>query len=95
MTKDKDAEITKISAMDSDFTKVTFSPDLAKFKMRELDDDIISLMARRAYDVAGTSGIKVYLNGELVPVSIFLVTLFKGGEIQETGMVILFWGLWC
>ena len=49
---------------------MTFKPDLAKFKMTELDDDIVGLMMRRAYDVAGTSGgVKVYLNGKLLPVS--------------------------
>ena len=67
MTKGKDAAITPSSG--DDFTKVTFKPDLAKFKMTELDDDIIHLMMRRAFDVAGsTKGVKVYLNGKVVPV---------------------------
>lgn len=35
-----------------DYTKVTFSPDLAKFKMDKLDNDIVGLMSRRAYDVS-------------------------------------------
>lgn len=35
-----------------DYTKITFSPDLSKFKMEKLDDDIVSLMSRRAYDVS-------------------------------------------
>ncbi|XP_012230798.1 DNA topoisomerase 2 [Linepithema humile] len=55
-----------------DFTKVTFSPDLTKFKMQSLDADIVSLMSRRAYDVAASSrGVKVYLNGSRVPVKNF------------------------
>lgn len=55
---------------DEDFTCVTFSPDLQKFKMDKLDADIIGLMSRRAYDMAGTSrGVKVYLNGKRLPVS--------------------------
>lgn len=67
MTKEKEPFITKASG--EDFTRITFKPDLAKFKMTELDDDIISLMSRRAYDVAGsTKGVKVYLNGKLLPV---------------------------
>ena len=38
--------------------------------MAELDKDIVSLLARRAYDLAGTcSGVKVYLNGNRLPVS--------------------------
>lgn len=37
--------------------------------MKELDDDIIGLMSRRAFDVAGSSrGVKVYLNGKVLPV---------------------------
>uniref|UniRef100_A0A0K0F8B8 DNA topoisomerase 2 n=1 Tax=Strongyloides venezuelensis TaxID=75913 RepID=A0A0K0F8B8_STRVS len=70
MTKDKEPEITK--AASEDFTKVTFKPDLKKFKMKELDDDIIGLMARRAYDIAGTTpGVRVYLNGKVIPVKSF------------------------
>lgn len=53
-----------------DYTKITFSPDLAKFKMEELEDDIIALMSRRAYDIAAsTGGVKVFLNGNKLPVS--------------------------
>lgn len=45
-----------------DFTKITFSPDLTKFKMTHLDSDIVDLMSRRAYDVAAsTRGVKVSL----------------------------------
>ncbi|VDK32135.1 unnamed protein product [Gongylonema pulchrum] len=58
MTKDKDPSVTKASG--EDFTRVVFKPDLAKFRMSELDDDIVALMSRRAYDVAGsTKGVKV------------------------------------
>ncbi|KAJ1370195.1 DNA topoisomerase 2 [Parelaphostrongylus tenuis] len=40
--------------------------------MKELDDDIIGLMSRRAYDVAGsTRGVKVFLNGKVLPVQGF------------------------
>lgn len=53
-----------------DFTCVTFQPDLAKFKMEKLDKDIVALLTRRAYDVAGSCrGIKVMLNGKKLPVS--------------------------
>ena len=53
-----------------DFTCVTFKPDLSKFSMERLDRDIVALMTRRAYDVAGSSnGVKVFLNGKLLPVS--------------------------
>lgn len=51
-----------------DFTKVVFQPNLKLFKMHELEDDIIGLMSRRAFDIAGTTrGVKVYLNGKKLP----------------------------
>ncbi len=53
-----------------DYTCVTFQPDLAKFKMEKLDKDIVALLTRRAYDVAGScKGVKVMLNGKKLPVS--------------------------
>jgi DNA topoisomerase-2 len=59
-----------------DFTKITFSPDLSKFNMETLDQDIIALMSRRAYDVAAsTRGVKVYLNGKRLSVG-FLQYLY-------------------
>ena len=49
--------------------QVSFKPDLAKFKMTHLDADIVGLMTRRAYDMAGcTKGVTVYLNGTKLPV---------------------------
>ena len=38
-----------------DFTRVTFEPDLARFKMDKLDDDIVALLSKRAYDVAASA----------------------------------------
>ena len=63
----------EVSITDStqDFTKVTFKPDLAKFKMTHLSADMIALMTRRAYDIAGcTKGVAVYLNDKQLPVSV-------------------------
>ena len=75
MTKTKEPTIT--DAKESDFTSVTFFPDLAKFKMEKLDDDTVALFTRRAYDIAAVSkGVKVFLNGKRLPVSFihFLVS---------------------
>lgn len=36
-----------------DYTCITFKPDLSKFKMTMLDDDIVGLMIKRVYDLAG------------------------------------------
>jgi len=55
-----------------EFTKVTFQPDLKKFNMDKLDDDTVSLLHRRAYDIAAsTKGVKVFLNGKRLPVKNF------------------------
>ena len=71
MTKHKEAEIEQYEG--EDFTRVTFEPDFRKFKMTELDNDIISLLKKRVYDVAGTSPsrIKVYLNDKLINIKDF------------------------
>lgn len=87
MTKASEPKI-KESGKDDDFTKVTFSPDLSKFKMEKLEDDIVSLMSRRAYDVAASShGVKVYLNGERLKVNKFkdYIDLYIKGKEDENG----------
>ncbi|KAH7175871.1 DNA topoisomerase II [Dactylonectria macrodidyma] len=49
----------------SNFTRITFKPDFAKFNMPTgIDDDLECLFYRRVYDLAATvDGIKVFLNG--------------------------------
>lgn len=55
------------------WTKVTFKPDLAKFNMTHLEDDVVALMKKRVVDIAGCLGktVKVDLNGQRVPVKSF------------------------
>ena len=54
-----------------DFTKITFEPDLEKFNMTGLDKDTVALLNRRAFDIAACcKGVKVFLNGESVAVSL-------------------------
>jgi DNA topoisomerase-2 len=44
-----------------------------RFGMDSLDSDAVALMTKRVYDMAGsTAGIKVYLNGEKLPIKSFL-----------------------
>jgi DNA topoisomerase-2 len=56
-----------------DYTCITFSPDLKRFNMERLDDDIVSLMIKRAYDLAGCtpSTVKVKLNGKAIDIKNF------------------------
>ncbi|CAL5367065.1 unnamed protein product [Camellia sinensis] len=52
----------------------TFKPDLAKFNMTCLEDDVVALMKNRVIDLAGCLGktVKVDLNGQRIPVKSFL-----------------------
>lgn len=71
MSFKSEPEIRSISKKE-DWTKVSFTPDLAKFDMLCLDDDIVSLLKKRVYDIAGCNPkIKVYLNGEKIPIKTF------------------------
>ncbi|OVA09462.1 DNA topoisomerase II [Macleaya cordata] len=56
------------------WTKVSFKPDLAKFNMTHLEEDVVALMKKRVIDLAGCLGktVKVELNGQRVPVKSFL-----------------------
>ena len=58
---------------EEDYTCITFYPDLAKFKMTILDEDILSLMKKRVYDIAGITAqnVKVFLNGKKIPINNF------------------------
>ncbi|XP_016380044.1 DNA topoisomerase 2-beta-like isoform X1 [Sinocyclocheilus rhinocerous] len=74
-----------------DYTCVTFQPDLAKFKMEKLEKDIVALLTRRAYDVAGSCrGVKVMLNGKKLPVNGFrsFVDLYVKDKLDETGVAL-------
>ncbi|XP_056438776.1 DNA topoisomerase 2-beta isoform X2 [Gadus chalcogrammus] len=82
----------KIKHFDSeDFTNVTFQPDLSKFNMEKLDKDIVALLTRRAYDIAGSCrGVKVVLNGKKLPVTGFrsYVDLYVKDKLDETGVAL-------
>ncbi|KAM7530082.1 hypothetical protein LguiB_033492 [Lonicera macranthoides] len=56
------------------WTKVSFKPDLAKFNMSCLEEDVVALMKKRVVDLAGCLGetVKVELNGQQVLVNSFL-----------------------
>ncbi|VCX40920.1 unnamed protein product [Gulo gulo] len=71
-----------------DYTCITFQPDLSKFKMQSLDKDIVALMVRRAYDIAGsTKDVKVFLNGNKLPIKGFrsYVDMYLKDKVDETG----------
>jgi DNA topoisomerase-2 len=58
------AKITELGG-GKDYTKITFTPDLSRFGMTHMEADIVALMTKRVYDVAGClSKVKVTLNGK-------------------------------
>lgn len=64
-------KITKLKSK-KEYTKITFKPDLAKFNMESLDDDIISILQRRVYDLCGTvTNCNIYLNDQKLNVRNF------------------------
>ena len=72
MGKRSEPIITKCKEAEN-WTKVTFKPDLAKFSMTHLEEDVVALMKKRVVDMAGCLGktVKVELNGSRVPVKSF------------------------
>jgi len=57
-------KVTKNSG--KSYTKITFLPDYAKFGMKKLDHDTVSLLTKRVYDcIACTNkNVTIFLNGE-------------------------------
>lgn len=55
-----------------EYTKVTFKPDLSKFDMDCLDEDILAVLRRRVYDLCGTvKNCNIYLNDKKLAISNF------------------------
>ncbi|KAI9912934.1 hypothetical protein PsorP6_005592 [Peronosclerospora sorghi] len=66
-------EITAFTGKEAtDFTKVSFSPDLEKFDMKKLTTGMTRVLHKRVYDIAGClSDVVVTLNGKRIPISGF------------------------
>lgn len=55
-----------------EYTKITFRPDLSKFDMDCLDNDLLSVLRRRVYDLCGTvKNCNIYLNDKRLNISSF------------------------
>ena len=62
----------KIKCIKEEYTKITFRPDLARFGMTTVDDDSVSSLKKRVFNIAGTTkNVKVYLDGEKLKVKHF------------------------
>ena len=64
MGKKSEPEITT-SLLGANWTMITFRPDLTKFHMTHLDDDVMALMRKRVVDMVGFLGmtVRVMFNG--------------------------------
>ena len=71
MLKVSKPQITKVKNK-REYTKVTFKPDLAKFHMDSLDEDILCVLRRRVYDLCGTvKDCNIFLNEKKLGVKNF------------------------
>ncbi|KZT24682.1 type II DNA topoisomerase [Neolentinus lepideus HHB14362 ss-1] len=71
MSKVGKPKITK-NGRGEEYTCVKFKPDLQRFGMDSIDDDTVSLLKRRVFDLAGTiKDVKVSLNGERLKIKNF------------------------
>lgn len=60
------------SSSKSSYTKITFKPDWKRFGMTSMDDDILALFRKRAWDIAGCHpNLKIELNDTPLPVKSF------------------------
>jgi DNA topoisomerase-2 len=65
------AKITK-NSKNEEWTRITFRPDLKRFGMDKIDEDVAGLLQKRVYDMAGTvKDIKVFLNDERLKIKNF------------------------
>ena len=65
--------ITNVKENTTSGTKITFVPDLEKFKMTELTEDVIKLLHKRVYDIAACTdkNFKVFLDGKQIGINNF------------------------
>jgi DNA topoisomerase II len=73
----------KITKLKRSYTKITFYPDLDRFGLEVITEDIQKILLRRALDVSVyCPQVKIYFNGELIPVRNFkdYMTLFLAEE---------------
>jgi DNA topoisomerase-2 len=77
--------ITELKARPTTYTKIVFKPDLQKFGLENLTDDIVSLLTRRVYDIAGIhQKIKVFFNDKKIEANTFkkYIDFYDFGELK-------------
>merc|ERR1711871_1404294 len=66
--------IEKLTKKEKSYVKITFYPDLEKFKLKNISNNLMALFQKRVNDISATtnSKVKVYFNEELVNVNNFI-----------------------
>lgn len=81
----KDKENPKITKYinKTDYTCITFYPDLKKFQLENLNGDWLFIFAKRAYDIAGVNHVNVIFNNKKLDISNFsqYIKLYDGLNI--------------
>ena len=68
----REKTIPSIKKSTKNHTEITYTPDLEKFGMSEIDDDHFKMIEKRIYDLAAcNSSLKIYFNGSLVNLNSF------------------------
>jgi DNA topoisomerase-2 len=79
-------KITTVSTAKS-YTKITFKPDLKRFGMNKLEEDIVKLFEKRTYDCAACTrkDVNVYFNGLMMKYKFFekYVDLYIGNKLES------------
>jgi len=53
-------------------TEITYTPDLEKFGLTNIDEDHLKMIEKRIYDIAAcNTGLKIYFNGNLININSF------------------------
>ena len=88
LSKINEPVITKCKS--KPYTKITFKPDLMRFKQKKLSKDMLSVMKRRVYDIAAVTdkSVKVKFNDEVLSVRNYETYMnFYVGTKEETPRV--------
>ena len=78
------AKVTELKNPKSGYTSISFKPDLKRFGLTELTDDIVNLMIKRVYDISATTDkkVKVFYNNNKINVNCFksYISLFYDND---------------
>lgn len=68
----KKHSLAKVTKSIQHYTRITYTPELSRFGMTEIDDDAIKMMEKRVYEIAGCNpNLNVYFNGKKIQINSF------------------------